>query len=149
MSERFFRSNGPGYPLPVSSELENSGIRVAVSDCSVTERRQWHTPYQTSKTVHVHAKHYKHNEDERKAPGVCGIGSIPLSHSKNVVTRIGIHITQGLSRAPSLHEKAGDNTEKIFKIQNNSFFQVVNNRAMKQNLSFSPIKIYLNALVCA
>ena len=27
----FFRSNRPGYPHPVSSELENSGIRVAVS----------------------------------------------------------------------------------------------------------------------
>ena len=25
MSERFFRSNRPGYPHPVSSELENSG----------------------------------------------------------------------------------------------------------------------------
>ena len=34
MSERFFRYNRPGYPHPVSSELENSGIRVAVGDCS-------------------------------------------------------------------------------------------------------------------
>ena len=25
------------------------------------------------------------------APGVCGNGSVPLSHSGNVVTRIGIH----------------------------------------------------------
>ena len=48
-------------------------------------------PYQTGKTVHVHAKHYKHNEDGRMAPGVCGSGSVPLSHSGNVVTRIGIH----------------------------------------------------------
>ena len=56
MSERFFRSNRPGYPHPVSSELENSGIRVAVSNCSVTERRRWRPPYQTGKTVHVHAK---------------------------------------------------------------------------------------------
>ena len=56
MSERFFRSNRPGYPQPVSSELENSGIRVAVGDCSVTERRRWRPPYQTGKTVHVHAK---------------------------------------------------------------------------------------------
>ena len=63
MSERFFRSNRPGYLHPVSSELENSGIRVAVGNCSVTERRQWRPPYQTGKTVHVHAKHYKHNED--------------------------------------------------------------------------------------
>ena len=91
MSERFFRSNRPGYPHPVSSELENSGIRVAVGDCSVTERRWWRPPYQTGKTVPVHAKHYKHNEDGRTVPGVCGNGSVPLSHSGNVVTRIGIH----------------------------------------------------------
>ena len=91
MSERFFRSNRPGYPHPVSSELENSGIRVAVGGCSVTERRRWRPPYQTGKTVHVHAKHYKHNEDGRTAPGVCGNGSVPLSHAGNVVTRIGIH----------------------------------------------------------
>ena len=91
MSERFFRSNRPGYSHPVSSELEISGIRVAVGDCSVTERRRWRPPYQTGKTVHVHAKHYKHNEDGRTAPGVCGNGSVPLSHSGNVVTRIGIH----------------------------------------------------------
>ena len=91
MSEQFFRSNRPGYPHPVSSELENSGIRVAVGDCSVTERRRWRPPYQTGKTVHVHAKHYKHIEDRRTGPGVCGNGSVPLSHSGNVVTRIGIH----------------------------------------------------------
>ena len=30
MSEWFFQSNRPGYPHPVSSELENSSIRVAV-----------------------------------------------------------------------------------------------------------------------
>ena len=81
MSERFFRSNRPGYPHLVSSELE-SGIRVAVGDCSVTERRRWRPPYQTGKTVRVHAKHYKHNGDVRTAPGVCG---------NRVVTRIGIH----------------------------------------------------------
>ena len=75
----------------MSSELENSGIRVAVGDCSVTERRRWRPPYQTGKTVHVHAKHYIHDEDGRTAPGVCGNGSVPLSHSGNVVTRIGIN----------------------------------------------------------
>ena len=91
MSEQFFRSNRPGYRHPVSSELENSGIRVVVSDCSVTEHRRWHPPCQTGKPVHVHAKHYKHNKDGRTAPGVCGNGSVPLSHSENVVTRIGIH----------------------------------------------------------
>ena len=87
----YFFYGKPGYPHPVSSELENSGIRVAVGDCSVTERRRWRPPYQTGKTVHVHAKHYKHNEDGRTAPGVCGNDSVPLSHSGNVVTRIGIH----------------------------------------------------------
>ena len=76
----------------VSSELENSGIRVAVGDCSVTECRRWRLPYQTGKTVHVHANHYKHKEDGHTAPGVCGNGSVPLSHSGTVVTRIGIHI---------------------------------------------------------
>ena len=95
MSERFFRFNRPGYPHPVSSELENSGIRVAVGDCSVTERRRWRAPYQTGKTVHVHEKHYKHNEDGRTATGVCGNGSgngsVPLTHSGNVVTIIGTH----------------------------------------------------------
>ena len=75
----------------MSSELENSGIRVAVGDCSVTERRRWRPPYQTGKIVHVNAKHYKHNEDGRTAPGVCGNGFVPLSHSGNVVTRIGTH----------------------------------------------------------
>ena len=74
----FCRSNRPGYPHPVSSELENSGFRVAVGDCSVTERRRWRPPYQTGKTVHVHGKHYKHND------------SVPLSHSGNVVARVGI-----------------------------------------------------------
>ena len=54
MSKHSFRSNRPGYPQPVCSELENSGIRVesAVHDCSVTESWRWHPPYQTAKTVH-------------------------------------------------------------------------------------------------
>ena len=93
MSERFFRSNRPGYPHPVSSELEISGIRVAVGDCSVTERGRWRPPYQTGKTVHVHAN----TTNTRTAPGVCGNGSVPLSHSGNVVTRIGIHIHTHIS----------------------------------------------------
>ena len=53
--------------------------------------RRWRPPYQTGKTVLVQAKHCKHNEDERTAPGVCGNGSVPLGHSGHVVTRIGIH----------------------------------------------------------
>ena len=64
---------------------------MAVGDCSVTERRRWRPPYQTGKTVHVHAKHYKHNKDGRTAPSVCGNGSVPLSHLRNVVTRIPTH----------------------------------------------------------
>ena len=40
----------------MSSELENSGIRVAVGDGSVTEGWRWRPPYQTGKTVHVHAR---------------------------------------------------------------------------------------------
>ena len=55
MSERFFRSSRPEYPHPVYSGLENSGIREAVADCSVTERRRWRPPYQAGKTVRVHA----------------------------------------------------------------------------------------------
>ena len=70
---------------------KKSGIRVAVSDCSVTERRRWRPPYQTGKTVHFHTKHYKHQEDGRTVLGVCGNGSVPLNQSGNVVTRIGIH----------------------------------------------------------
>ena len=46
--------------------------------------------------MHVHAKHYKHNEDGRTAPGVCGDGFVPLSHSGNVVMRIGIHTQDSL-----------------------------------------------------
>ena len=41
--------------------------------------------------MHEHAKHYRHNEDGRTAPGVCGNGSVPLSHSGNVITRTGVH----------------------------------------------------------
>ena len=123
MSEQFFRSNRPGYPQPVSSELENSGIRVAVGDCSVTERRRWRPPYQTGKTVHVHAKHYKHDEDGRTAPGVCGNGSVSLSHSGNVVTRIGIHThTYYPQKTLLLQNKK---TLKILTINDSEFWVLV------------------------
>ena len=72
-------SEGSNYPAH-----QHSFVRV-------TERRRWRLPYQTGKTVHVHAKHYKHNEDGGTKPGVCGNVSVPLSHPGNVVTRIGIH----------------------------------------------------------
>ena len=35
--------------------------------------------------------HYKHDDDGRTAPGVSGHGSVPVSHSGNVFTRIGLH----------------------------------------------------------
>ena len=113
MSEQFFRSSRPGYPHPVSSEPKNSGIRVTVGDCSVTERRRWRLPYQTGKTVHVHAKHYKHNEDGRTAPGVCGKGSVPLSHSENVFTRIGIHTHTHTYTHTHTHTQNGQARDKI------------------------------------
>ena len=65
-----------GYTHPVSSELENSGIRVAVGDCSVAERRRWRPPYQTGKTVHVHAKHYKQNGVW--SGGAMALGELPV-----------------------------------------------------------------------
>ena len=105
MSERFFRSNRPGYRHPVSSELEISGIRVAGGACSVTEHWRWRPPYQTGKTVHVHAKHKKHNEDGRTAPSVCGNGSVPLSYSGNVITRFGIHTHTQINLSISLDIK--------------------------------------------
>ena len=92
----------------MSSELENSGIRVAVGDCSVTERWRWRPPYQTGKTVHVHAKHYTHNKDGRTAPDVCGNGSVSLSHSGNVVqeleyTPLSFHMS--FQNGPTVSEK--------------------------------------------
>ena len=35
--------------------------------------------------------HYKHDEDRRIARGVPSHGSVPLSHSENVITKIGLH----------------------------------------------------------
>ena len=98
MPERFFRSNRPGYPHPVSSELENSGIRVAVGDCSVTERRRWRPPYQTGKTVHVHANTTRTGARRR----VCAtIGSAPLSHSGNVVSKLEHTLQSSSENAPA------------------------------------------------
>ena len=78
MSERFFQSNTPGYPQPVCSELESSGIRVAVSDLSVTECRRWRPPYQTRKTCTRARNHW----------------SVSPNHSENVVKRIGLQEQQ-------------------------------------------------------
>ena len=51
---------------------------------------------ETGKSVRVHAEHYRHNEDGRTVPHVCGNGSVPLSHSGNVVTRIGTQSPESL-----------------------------------------------------
>ena len=41
--------------------------------------------------------HYKHDEDGRTAPGVCGNGSVPLSHSGNwnTHTHLGLGVGEG------------------------------------------------------
>ena len=52
--------------------------------------QRWRPPYQAGQMVHMHAKHYEHSEDGIRAPRVCAHGSIPLNHSGNVITRIGL-----------------------------------------------------------
>ena len=91
MSERFFRSNRPGYPHPVCSELElvatewRSVIAVSVNVGGGVRLIKPAKLYMCTQT------HYKHDEDGRTAPCVRGHGSVPLSRSGNVVTRIGLH----------------------------------------------------------
>ena len=41
---------------PIDQDIGTHCVRVVVGDCSVTEHRRWCLPYQTGKTVHVHAK---------------------------------------------------------------------------------------------
>ena len=91
MSERFFQSNRPGYPHPVCSELENSGIRVRVSDTMSLNVGGGVRLIKPAKLYMCMQTHYKHDENECTAPGVHGHGSVPLSHSGNVVIRIGLH----------------------------------------------------------
>ena len=71
--------------------IKPAKLYICSKTCSVTERRRWRPPYQTGKTVHMHANTLQTNGDGRTAPDVCGHGSVPLSHSGNVVTRIGLH----------------------------------------------------------
>ena len=89
------RKKSFGHVPPMGVEPSTSCVQgdhpIYLARLSVTERRQWRPPYQTGKTVHVHANHYKHNEDGRLAPGVRGTGSVQLSHSWKVVTKIGTH----------------------------------------------------------
>ena len=76
-------------PHPVSSELEivesewRSVILVSLNVGGGVRLNKL-------AKLHVHAKDYKHSENGRSAPGVCGNVSVPLSHSENVVTRIEI-----------------------------------------------------------
>ena len=79
--------------MPVCSEVENSGIRVAVGDCSVTERRRWRPPYQTGTTVHVHAK-LQAQRGRTHGAECAPSGSVPLSQLGNVVTKIGLQQQQ-------------------------------------------------------
>ena len=91
MSERFFRSNRQGYPHPVCSELE-----IVVSEWRSVTAVSLNFGggvrlIKPAKLYMCKQTHYKHDEDGRTAPGVRGHGSVPLSHSGNVVTRIGLH----------------------------------------------------------
>ena len=94
VSKRFLQSNRPGYPHPVSSELENSGIRVVSERQSVIA-----VSLNIGGGVHLikpancscARKTLQNKDDRRTAPGVCGNDSILLSHSGNVIMRIGIH----------------------------------------------------------
>ena len=79
MSERFFRSNRPGYPHLVVSEWR-SVIAVSLNVCGDVRLIKPAKLYMCTQT------HYKHDEDGRTAPGVRGHGSVPLSHSGNYRT---------------------------------------------------------------
>ena len=82
-----------GYPHPVCSELENSGIRVASVIAVSLNVGGGVRLIKSAKLYMCTQKYYKHNEDGRTSPGVRGHGSVPLSHSGNVVTRIGLQQT--------------------------------------------------------
>ena len=90
MSKRFFRSNRPGYPHQVYSELENSGIRATVGDCSVTKRRRRRPPYQTGKTIHVHTDVMKTEDIFKQTYFVKYIHGENLNLFKNITSK---HIT--------------------------------------------------------
>ena len=121
MSERFYRSNRPGYPHPVCSELENSGIRVAVGDCSITERRGGVRLFKPANLYMCTQTHYKHDEHGRMAPGVRGHGSVPLSHSGNVDTIIGLQTMAGQN---AIFLKKNENSELLLKSCRTSLFSL-------------------------
>ena len=82
--EQFFLSNWPGYPHPVRSEREEmvSEWRPVIA---VSLHVGGGSALSNGKTLHVNAKHYRHNKDGHTAPGFYGHGSVPLNHSGNVV----------------------------------------------------------------
>ena len=88
----FFLSKRPGYPHPVCSELEivvsewRSVIAVSLNVGGGVRLIKPEKLYTCTQTC------YKHDEDGRTAPCVCGHGNVPPSHSRNVVTRIGLHV---------------------------------------------------------
>ena len=87
----FFRSNRPEYPHQCARSW-----KIVVSE--------WRSVIAVSLNVGGGVRlikptklyictqaHYQNDEDGRTAPGLRGYGSVPLSHSGNVVTRIGLH----------------------------------------------------------
>ena len=58
--------------------------------------------------------HYKHDENGRTAPGVCGNGSVPLIHSGNVVTRIGLHTHREYKHGKSFKKMLGADQMEVF-----------------------------------
>ena len=86
-----FRFNRPGYPLPLVSELENSGSEwwsVIAESLNIGSGVRL---IKLAKLVMCPQKHYNHNKDERMAPGLRSHGSVPLSNWRNVVMRIALH----------------------------------------------------------
>ena len=87
----FFRSNRSGYPhqcaLSWKTVVSEWRSVIAVS-LNVGGGVRLIKP---TKLYICTQTHYQHDEDGRTAPGLRGHGSVPLSHSRNVVTRIGLH----------------------------------------------------------
>ena len=114
MSERFFRSNRSGYPCAQNWKIVVSELRSVIAmSLDVGGGARLIKP---SKLYMCTQTHYKHDEDGRTAPDVRGHGSIPLSHSWNVVTRIGLYTDMLKFSLVSIQIKSGnrDNLRKIF-----------------------------------
>ena len=79
------------------SEPENSGIRVeSVTAVSLSVGGGLRLIKLEKKLYMCMQKHYKHNEDGRTAPGVRGLGFVPLRYSGNDVKRTELqHLAKG------------------------------------------------------